>query len=160
MNVFRTATTQAIRDIIADHGTANRFGMSLTDADIDAVCARVVDLFEMTLNLRAQLGTGAAAEPRRESSSQNSPQSAQALKSSRWEEDRVSVPRTKAASEIYDFSSLEKSTRGDALHSAAPKNNEIPDLKLPRKRISVSSDEREVLLRRAQSPAVAVTQTT
>ncbi|NBX18317.1 MAG: hypothetical protein EBR09_13220 [Proteobacteria bacterium] len=158
MNVFRTATTQAIRDIIADHGTANRFGLSLTDADIDAICTRVVDLFEMTLNLRAQVGGGGLAESRRDTPA--NPNAPQALKSGRWEEDRVSVPRTKAASEIYDFSHLEKRSRADALPQVAPQNEEIPDLKLPRKRISVSSDEREVLLRRAQSPSVAVTQST
>lgn len=154
MNVFRTATTQAIRDIIADHGTANRFGMSLTDTDIDAVCARVVDLFEMTLNLRAQLGTGGMA-----SQAQATPSASPALKASRWENEPASVPRTKAASEIYDFSPLEQRGRADALPASAPKSDVAADLKLPRKRISVSSDEREILLRRAQSPAAAVSQT-
>jgi hypothetical protein len=158
MNVFRTATTQAIRDIIADHGTANRFGMSLTDSDIDAICGRVVDLFEMTLNLRAQVGTGGAADPRREASAHNGQPQAQPLKASRWEDERAAVPRTKAASEIYDFSHMEAKNRGDALTSVGNKNDSVPDLKLPRKRISVSSDEREILLRRAKSPAVAVAQ--
>lgn len=62
MNVFRTATGQAVRDIISEHATTHRFGLSLTDADLDAICERVVDLFEMTLNLRAQVGTGQAPQ--------------------------------------------------------------------------------------------------
>ncbi|NBW82215.1 hypothetical protein EBR21_10730 [bacterium] len=158
MNVFRTATTQAIRDIIADHGSANRFGISLTEADVEAICTRVVDLFEMTLNLRAQVGnTGSIA--RENETSGPAPARNSALKPQRWEQEPAAVPTTKAASEVYDFSHLERKDRGDSLPQLAPKSDSAVDLKLPRKRISVSQDEREILLRRAQSPSVAVSQT-
>jgi hypothetical protein len=159
MNIFRTATTQAIRDIIADHGSANRFGISLTDADVEAICTRVVDLFEMTLNLRAQVG-GANPNPRESESSAPASTRNSALKPQRWEREPASVPTTKAASEVYDFSHLERKDRGDSLPQLAPKSESAIDLKLPRKRISVSEDERDVLLRRAQAPSVAVTQNT
>lgn len=65
-SIFRTATTQAILDIIAEHGTRSRFGHMLTDEDASAVAEQVVDLFEMTLRLRARtglIGTSAAPEP-------------------------------------------------------------------------------------------------
>ncbi|MFZ9520561.1 MAG: hypothetical protein ACO3A4_08805 [Silvanigrellaceae bacterium] len=157
MNIFRTATTQAIRDIIADHGSANRFGISLTEADVEAICTRVVDLFEMTLNLRAQVGNVGAGH--RETEQPNAtPARNSSLKPQRWEREPASVPTTKAASEVYDFSYLERKDRGDSLPFLAPTNESAVDLKLPRKRISVNDDEREILLRRAQSPSVAVTQ--
>ncbi|MEN9810819.1 MAG: hypothetical protein RLZZ488_2386 [Pseudomonadota bacterium] len=156
MNVFRTATTQAIRDIISDHGTANRFGMSLTDADIDAICTRVVDLFEMTLNLRAQIGL--AGQPQEAATQQKPSQSA--MRPSRWENESASVPKSKAASELYDLSHLEgQRVRSDSLPRFAPEKDPAVELKLPRKRINVSSDEKEILMRRAQAPSVALTQT-
>lgn len=155
MNVFRTATTQAIRDIIADHGAANRFGMSLTDADIDAICTRVVDLFEMTLNLRAQIGlAGQPQEPAPQKHTQS------AMRPARWENESASAPKSKAASELYDLSHLEgQRVRSDALPRFAPEKDPAVELKLPRKRISVSNDEKEILMRRAQAPSVALTQT-
>jgi len=154
MNVFRTATGQAIRDIITDHSQENRFGRTLTDADLDAICERVVDLFEMTLKLRAQLGGGhsmAAGEPAQSSGTraQNPPRAV------RWDEERTNLPSTRAASEIYDFAPLEKNNRADALAQVAPQKEADISFKLPRKRISVSGEERETLMRRAQSSAVA-----
>lgn len=161
MNVFRTATGQAIRDIISDHGTANRFGISLTDSDLDAVCERIVDLFEMTLNLRAQLGTGASPESRSSSAPVGRfSQPVSTVKPRRWEEEPASVPKTKAASEVFDFSHLEKTGRADALPVLAPQSEELPDLKLPRKRIMVTGDEKELLARRSQAPTVALSRGT
>lgn len=146
MNIFRTATGQAIRDIICEHGQENRFGRSLTDTDLDTICERIVDLFEMTLNLRAQVAGGGDTQ-----TSQRQTQRREA----RWEESEPRVPTTRSASEIYDFSHLTKQTRADALPSFAPQKEQEINFKLPRKRISVSAEEQETLMRRAQSPAVA-----
>jgi hypothetical protein len=145
MNVFRTATTQAIREIIADHGTTHRFGMSLTENDIEAICSRVVDLFEMTLNLRAQLNTGT------NTSNPHSPENgaAKPLKASRWEQEPASLPTSKAASELYELSHLERRPRSDALPATAPVSDSDLDFRLPRKRVSVSVDERNMLMKRA-----------
>lgn len=149
MNIFRTATGQAIREIISEHSQENRFGRTLTDTDLDAICERVVDLFEMTLNLRAQVsGGGESAETSRGAQRQNS-------RSVRWDEEPAKVPTTRAASEIYDFTHINRQARADALPSLAPEQNSEVDYKLPRKRINVTVEEREVLMRRAQSPAVA-----
>jgi len=114
MNIFRTATGQAIREIISDHSQENRFGRSLTETDIDAICERVVDLFEMTLNLRAQVsGAGESAHS-------------------------------------------QKHSRADVLPATAPQREAEIDYKLPRKRINVTSEEKEILMRRAQqAPSVA-----
>ncbi|MBM3381917.1 MAG: hypothetical protein FJY29_05690 [Betaproteobacteria bacterium] len=153
INIFRTATGQAIREIISDHSQENRFGRTLTDSDLDAICERVVDLFEMTLNLRAQVaGTGVATGDSNESSRNSGRQTSRSV---RWDEEPTKVPTTRAASEIYDFGQLNKQSRADALPSLAPQQTTEIDLKLPRKRISVTVEEREVLMRRAQSPAVA-----
>lgn len=146
MNIFRTATGQAIREIISEHSQENRFGRSLTDSDLDAICERVVDLFEMTLNLRAQVSGGGDTQ-----STSRQPQ----RRSVRWEEEPANVPTTRSASEIYDFNHLSKQIRSDALPHFAPQREQEVDYKLPRKRISVTTEEQEILMRRAQSPSVA-----
>ena len=149
MNIFRTATGQAIREIISDHSQENRFGRSLTETDIDAICERVVDLFEMTLNLRAQVsGAGESSH-----SHKQSPKAQQ--RTVRWDEEPTKMPTTRAASEIYDFNHLNKHGRGDALAATAPQREAEIDFKLPRKRINVTSEEQETLMRRAQASSVA-----
>jgi hypothetical protein len=60
--IFRTATKQAILDLIGEHATPSRFGQLLSDDDADALAMRVVDLFEMTLELRARTGALSASE--------------------------------------------------------------------------------------------------
>lgn len=60
-SIFRTATTQAILDIISDHSTESRFGSLLTPEDRESIAERVVDLFEMTLELRNRTGIGRAS---------------------------------------------------------------------------------------------------
>ncbi|MEY4066611.1 MAG: hypothetical protein RIR26_2819, partial [Pseudomonadota bacterium] len=109
MNIFRTATGQAIRDIIVDHSQENRFGRSLTEQDIDSICERVVDLFETTLNLRAQLAGAGFVDNSSSSTRTAAPASA---RTARWEEEPASPPRTRAAAELYDFDGDEKQRRG------------------------------------------------
>jgi hypothetical protein len=54
MGVFRIATGQAIREIIEEHGSLGRFGLILTPENIDDIADRIVDLFEMTIELRTK----------------------------------------------------------------------------------------------------------
>lgn len=145
MNIFRTATGQAIRDIISDHSQENRFGRTLTEDDLDAICERVVDLFEMTLNLRARL-SGGAEQPENQPRTQS--------KSVRWDEEPAQLPMTKAASDIYDFSDLEQQRRRDSLPERAPQYSTEPEYKLTRrKRTAVSVEEQQRLIRQAERSA-------
>ena len=54
MSVFRTATSQAIRELVEEHGVPGRFGTILTSESVTMLCERVVDLFEFTLELRSR----------------------------------------------------------------------------------------------------------
>ena len=147
MNIFRTATGQAIRDIIADHSQENRFGRTLTEDDLDAICERVVDLFEMTLNLRARV-----SGPTDHEGGQTQGQT----RSMRWEDEPAQIPTTRAASEIYDFSSFNQPSRQDSLPHMAPNVASEPEYKLMRrKRTQVSAEEQQRLMRQAErSPLV------
>lgn len=145
MNIFRTATGQAIRDIISDHSQENRFGRTLTDDDLDAICERVVDLFEMTLNLRARLSGN--TEP-----VESQPRTQQ--RSLRWDEEPAQMPMTKAAADVYDFSEFEQQRRRDALPDRAPQHNTEPEYKLTRRqRTTVSAEEQQRLMRQAERSA-------
>ena len=62
MNIFRTALLQAIEDILKDSGSVGRFGLVLTDDEINTVSSKVVDLFEMTLNLRTRVSAAMATQ--------------------------------------------------------------------------------------------------
>lgn len=142
MNIFRTATGQAIRDIIADHSQENRFGRTLTEDDLDSICERVVDLFEMTLNLRARV-----SGPAEQQDSHKQRQRRQV----RWEDEPTQIPTTRAASEIYDLSSLSRQSRPDALPQIASQISNEPEFRLPRrKRTAVSAEEQQRLMRQAE----------
>jgi hypothetical protein len=52
MGIFRTATGQAIKEIIAEKGAVGNFGINLTHDSLDEACNSIVDLFEMALELR------------------------------------------------------------------------------------------------------------
>lgn len=147
MNIFRTATSQAIRDIICDHSQENRFGRTLTDDDLDSICERVVDLFEMTLNLRARV-SGASEQDTGHTKTQT--------RSMRWEDEPAGIPTTRAASEVYDFSGFSHQSRQDALPHMAPSVTTEPEHKLVRrKRTPVSVEEHQRLMRQAErSPLV------
>lgn len=151
MNIFRTATGQAIRDIIIDHSQENRFGRSLTEQDLDSICERVVDLFETTLNLRAQLSANGF-----DTSSATSRQpSAQASRSTRWEDEPVSLPSTRAAADIYDFRGDAEQKKGERPAGLNPARANEVTLTLPRKRVSVTAEEKDHLARRSQSGTAA-----
>jgi hypothetical protein len=151
MNIFRTATGQAIREIIIDHSQENRFGRSLTEQDLDSICERVVDLFETTLNLRAQLsanGFEATPAPSRQPSSQTG-------RPTPWEDKPVSAPSTRAAADLYDFRGDAEQKRGERPAGLSPARANEVTLALPRKRISVTAEEKEHLARRSQNGTAA-----
>lgn len=61
MSIFRTATKQALREIIEEQGTVGRFGVVLAEDKLELTTDRIVDLFEMTLNLRSHAASTLSA---------------------------------------------------------------------------------------------------
>lgn len=132
--IFRIATCQAIREIIEESSVEGRFGLILTDDGIEKISHRVVDLFEMTLQLRAktqEMFSGMAAAPQQT----NNPK--KGTKNSTQNEERPPFPKTKNAAEIYDFGQRNKSEL-DSMPMAP-----IHDVKLPRTRFGLSLEEKE-----------------
>jgi hypothetical protein len=52
--IFRTATSQAIQEIIQENCVAGRFGLLLNEDGLEKISHRIVDLFELTLKLRSK----------------------------------------------------------------------------------------------------------
>ncbi len=128
-SVFRIATEQAIKEIIESNSQTGRFGWMVTEENMEEISKRVVDLFEMTLELRAKTQDifGAAL-------SQTTTQTAK---------NEAPFPKTRSASEIYSYGEGSSS-------NAAPQSSLTPnmDLKLPRKRYEMSLNEREQFMKR------------
>jgi hypothetical protein len=128
--IFRIATCQAIREIIEESAVEGRFGLILTDDGIDKISNRVVDLFEMTLDLRAktqELFSGMS----------NSKQATETKLKTKNNDDRAPFPKTKNAAEIYDFGQRNRNEL-DSLPIAP-----MHDVKLPRTRFGLSLEEKE-----------------
>ena len=123
MSIFRTATKQAIREIIEENGFNGRFGHILSNNNIETVTDKVVDLFEMTLTLRshtsAMFGGGNATQEPPPPSTRRTP-----------EPTPVGFPKTRNAAEIYDSS---MGTPRNIAPEALPANAET-SLQLRRKR--------------------------
>lgn len=134
--IFRIATSQAIREIIEESAVEGRFGLLLTDDGIEKIAHRVVDLFEMTLQLRAKtqemFSSGFSGAQQNQSNSRPS-------KGNYQSEEKPPFPRSKNAAEIYDFDNRGKSEL-DSI-PVAP----IHDVKLPRTRFGLSLEEKERL---------------
>ncbi|MBX9704259.1 MAG: hypothetical protein K2X39_08915 [Silvanigrellaceae bacterium] len=144
MNIFRSATKQAIREIVENHGSKGKFGFILTDENIDSISDKVVDLFEIALSLRNKSQNILYPQHIPEENTQTKPSSLQSKPKPTYREPLVSekgaFPRTKNAAEIYDFPK-------NYLESAR-NNIGLPptiDFKLPRRRISLSESERSKL---------------
>lgn len=162
MNIFRTATKQAIRDIIQDNASSGRYGVMLSDDNIEAIGERIVDLFEMTLNLRSQMSGGVSSQsstgqssPSRESSQANTQRRAPVARTTTLEHinrqqssqqqkpESAGFPKTRWAAEIYDHHDARPTQ-----HYAQAIDTELPpqiDYKLPRKRVALTAAEREKL---------------
>jgi len=131
--IFRIATSQAIREIIEESAVEGRFGLLLTEEGIEKISQRVVDLFEMTLQLRAKT-------QEMFSSGLGNSQSNNNMKNSKnhfQNEEKAPFPRSRNAAEIYDFGNRTKSEM-DSI-PVAP----IHDVKLPRTRFGLSLEEKE-----------------
>jgi hypothetical protein len=156
-NIFRTATKQAILDLIADHGTRSRFGQMLSDDDADQLAARVVDLFEMTLELRGRtgmigLGSASTAKPTEEPSQSPRRRSTGAAASVAAEELSWSdtPPKSTFPTTIHAAEFLDKGERKARVSDATA---ETPDptfmgLKLPRQRKPITEAERQSFMKR------------
>lgn len=136
--IFRTASKEAIREIIADNAQESRFGYLVTEMQLEAICERVVDLFETAINLRTgmqeRLGPALAAL-------KNPPAPQQ---DERFEPGGGSgrFPRVKAAADIY----VEQERAPSLPEPSAPAYPAITP-GLPRKRIAMTETERTRLSR-------------
>lgn len=168
MSIFRTATKQAILEIIAESAQEGRFGYILTEDGMDQSCERVVDLIEMALELRGRTGllgmqsssSQEAAPPARnvaknkaQPSSTLPRRTGREIKNSPPPENFDSTPERSGQqrpmqSELRDF----PRTRGAAeiYDNRAPQNqyksdSRLPptqDFKLPRRRVEIISEEK------------------
>lgn len=135
MSVFRIATKQAIREIIEENASSNRFGFSLTDDNVECITDRVVDLFEMTLTLRSRVAAPLQAE------SAEPVHQTQRRTPTLPSQERVGFPKTINAAEIYDGALTPR--RGLPESQVPPQQ----DFKLPRKRTVLSDEEKERLIK-------------
>lgn len=133
--VFRIATEQAIKEIVEENSVSGRFGLIVTEENVAEISKRVVDLFEMTLELRSKtqdIFGQAVSSAKQEPSTKHSQQS----------EERVSFPKTRNAAEIYAPQENKRNT------------HHLPELtpnlsaKLPRKRFELTLEEKEKFMRR------------
>lgn len=136
--IFRIATCQAIREIIEESAVEGRFGLILTEDGVEKISQRVVDLFEMTLELRAKtqeifLGINSGTK---------SPPSKTPRNENKKEEERRPFPKTKNAAEVFDFGNRKTSDLESI--PIAPAHN----VKLPRTRFNLSLEEKERLIRK------------
>ncbi|MES2614229.1 MAG: hypothetical protein V4591_02320 [Bdellovibrionota bacterium] len=135
--VFRIATEQAIKEIVEENSVSGRFGLIVTEENIAEISKKVVDLFEMTLELRsktqelfnpATITTAAAKQKSQE----------------KLQEEKHPFPKTRNASEIYSFQDSKKAYGGIENTPLMPSL----DAKLPRKRFELSLEEKERFMRR------------
>lgn len=131
-SVFRIATEQAIKEIVEENAVCGRFGLIITEENITEISKKVVDLFEMTLELRSKtqdiFGQIANTKP---------------TPKTHKEETSTPFPKTKNASEIYSFNEKKKNEYNS--ESAI-----LPhlDVKLPRKRFELTLEEKEKFMQR------------
>lgn len=129
-SVFRIATEQAIKEIVEENGVIGRFGLIVTEESLNEISKKVVDLFEMTLELRSK--TQEMFNPSTKQVSQE-PQ----------RKEPPPFPKTKNAAEIYNFQ--EGNGKASSIGEAITPNL---DVKLPRKRFELSLEEKERYMRR------------
>lgn len=131
--IFRIATCQAIREIIEENAVEGRFGLILTEEGVEKISHRIVDLFEMTIQLRTktqEIFSGIVSQQQPTNSQKVSNRNSQNTETPPF-------PKTKNASEIYDFSNKTKNNI-DSIPM-------IPthEIKLPRTRFELSTAEKE-----------------
>lgn len=145
-SVFRIATKQAIKEIIESPSEKLQYGLILTDENLEDITDRVVDLFEMTLNLRSRtqelfkdLYNGNNEEEARESR----------VPDKYFKDKTVNLYKEPSNSVYSDENKLDnlrvlKSVKDEKTQSMQT----VPKLLLPRKRMMISQDEKKKLLER------------
>ena len=145
-SVFRIATKQAIKEIIEAPSEKLQYGLILTDENLEDITDRVVDLFEMTLNLRSRtqelfkdLYKGNNEEEARESR----------VPDKYFKDKTVNLYKEPSTSVYSDENKLDnlrvlKSVKDEKTQSMQT----VPKLLLPRKRMMISQDEKKKLLER------------
>jgi hypothetical protein len=168
MGIFRTATGQAIEDIITENAQNGTFGVTLSHADLQIACGKIVDLFEMTLELRGHTqnlfgGALGAAVPKNDT--QNSMQT-RAQNFSQNSSTLAGVPKTPTMPRTSSTlrQSLKRQTQGSESESKPVSAQKPPvtslvsgvanvvgrvvspfSTQLPRKRTAMTSDEKDQL---------------
>lgn len=127
--VFRIATEQAIKEIVEENSVSGRFGLIVTEENILEISKKVVDLFEMTLELRSKT-QDIFGQTNKEPAKENK------------QEEKAPFPKSRNASEIY----FQENKKNQSVLDAPL----IPnlDVKLPRKRFELSLEEKEKFMRR------------
>lgn len=139
-SIFRMATTQAIKDIVQEHAVEGRFGFIVTEESMDEISKKVVDLFEMTLELRAKtreiFGDTSASAPKAAQRSR-----AQSFREQGSEKEPPPFPSTRNAAEIYDSPQLPASQWDKSPQSLS----HSLEAALPRTRVAFSQAEKDRL---------------
>lgn len=140
-SIFRQATMQAIKEIVEENAVSGRFGLILTEEGMEEISKRVVDLFEMTLELRAKTSEIFAGGLQQSSPQQQNSQPKNARKTNRLQFGEESpFPKSKNASEIYDYQQPPKNILQES--SLTPQM----DFRLPRKRYELTLEEKERMM--------------
>lgn len=131
--IFRTATCEAVMEIITENAQNGRFGLLLSPDALKESAERIVDLIETSLQLRANV------QDRMERASMvqqkaETPQPRDTFRSGT----APGMPKTKNAADIYEQSSYR---HDNSAHDVAV--SPTMNFRLPRKRIAISDSERE-----------------
>ncbi len=146
-SIFRMATMQAVKEIVEENSVSGRFGHIVTEENIEEISKKIVDLFEMTLDLRAKtqeifaLSQGA---PQGQGARASTPGRAPAKKNRVEFQEESPFPTTRNAAEIYDS----RQTMASHSREATPSPTGGLDLKLPRQRFEMTLGEKERFMRR------------
>lgn len=136
--IFRIATKEAIREIILSEAQANRFGILMTDSQLETITERVVDLMETAINLRSGVQSRLENTLSALSQAQHAAHQATADERAGFRPGQGSgrLPRARAASEIYSPPDPQQSMDDTIpLYSGGSPA-------LPRRRVAISETER------------------
>ncbi len=143
MSVFRIATKQAILDMIVESGENKTFGLFVAHHQVDALADRIVDLFEMTLELRQKVQNATSepnppkADPRRQAGARQ--EGATPSRHFLRDEEPV-VPRTRRAQELYQGETAIAPLQSQQMPSLGVGQNTM-GVGLPKRRVAFTSQE-------------------
>jgi hypothetical protein len=134
--IFRTATREAVMEIISESAQPGRFGLLLSPEMLHEAADKVVDLIETSLKLRANVQDRLERASMIQQRSETPPPPRDEFRSG----SRAGIPKTRNASEVYEN---QRGRDENPIHNVpvSPTMN----FRLPRKKIALSDSERENL---------------